>query len=187
MRVFYRGSLTLAGGAALAASLLCSGATAAAPLPLSHAGRWITDARGRVVIVHGVNMVHKLAPYYPAAVGFGDDDAAFLARMGFDAVRVGVIWKGVEPRPGVYDGAYLNHLAATVRTLARHGIVSLLDFHQDMYDELFQGEGAPDWAVQDDGLPPVPRRGFPGNYETMPALQHAYDHFWDNSPGPGDV
>jgi hypothetical protein len=33
--------------------------------PLGQAGRWITDASGRVVIVHGINMVYKLAPYYP--------------------------------------------------------------------------------------------------------------------------
>jgi len=184
----FRGSLTLACGVALAFSLLCAGASAAGPrLPLGHAGRWITDARGRVVIVHGVNMVYKVAPYYPAAAGFGNDDAAFLARMGFNAVRVGVIWKAVEPEPGVYDDAYLNQIAATVKTLARHGIVSLLDFHQDMYNELFQGEGAPDWAVQDDGLPPVPQTGFPGNYLEMPALEQAYDHFWDNSPGPGGI
>jgi endoglycosylceramidase len=182
-----RGSLALACGVALAGSLPCAGARAAPLPPLGHAGRWITDGRGRVVIVHGVNMVYKIPPYDPAAAGFGDDDAAFLARMGFNAVRVGVIWKAVEPEPGVFDDAYLNHIAATVSMLARHGIVSLLDFHQDMYNELFQGEGAPDWAVQDDGLPPVPRRGFPANYETMPALQHAYDHFWANSPGPGGV
>src|SRR5205807_294034 len=158
-------------------------AVAAPTLPLSHAGRWITDARGRVVIVHGTNMVYKLPPYYPAAAGFSDDDAAFLARIGFNAVRVGVIWKAVEPEPGVYDNAYLSRIAATVATLRRHGIVSLLDFHQDMYNERFQGEGAPDWAVQDDGLPAVPQFGFPANYELMPALQHAFDHFWDNSAG----
>ncbi len=186
-------SLALACVSALAMLAACGGAQAspaaiAAPkLPLGHAGRWITDARGRVVIVHGMNMVYKIAPYYPAAAGFGDDDAAFLARMGFNAVRVGVIWKAVEPEPGVFDDAYLNHIATTVRTLARHGIVSLLDFHQDMYNELFQGEGAPDWAVEDDGLPPVPKTGFPGNYLDMPALEHAYDHFWDNSPGPGGI
>lgn len=91
---------------------------------MGHAGRWITDAHGRVVIVHGIDMVYKVAPY-PAATGFGNDDAAFLARMGFNAVRVGVIWKAVEPEPGVYDDAYVNH-AGTDRTLARHGIVSLL-------------------------------------------------------------
>lgn len=131
-------------------------------------------------------MVYKVPPYYPAAAGFGADDAAFLRRMGFNVVRVGVIWKAVEPKPGVYNDRYLKHIAATVRTLAKHGIFSLLDFHQDMYNERFQGEGAPDWAVQDDGLP-NPRNGFPVNYATNPALQRAEDHFWTNSPGPGGV
>jgi endoglycosylceramidase len=119
-------------------------------------------------------------------VGFGDDDAAFLAGIGFNVVRVGVIWKALEPRPGVYDGAYLDSIAATVRTLARHGIVSLLDVHQDMFNERFQGEGAPDWAVQDGGLP-NPRFGFPNNYIGNPALEHALDAFWNNAPGPGGV
>lgn len=97
-----------------------------------------------------------------------------------------MIWEAVEPRPGVNDDAYLRHIAATVRTLAKHGIFSLLDFHQDMYNELFQGEGAPDWAVQGGGLP-NPRNGFPLNYLTNPALQHANDEFWANAPGPGGV
>ena len=183
MRIFIR-SLTLA--CLILAPALCAGAQAS-PLPhLGHRGRWITDAQGRVVIVHGVNMVFKRPPYYPAAVGFGDDDAVFLARIGLNAVRVGVIWKAVEPRPGVYDDRYLTKIAATVTTLARHRIYSLLDFHQDMYNELFQGEGTPAWAIEDDGLPAAPQHGFPGNYETMPALQHAYDNFWANRPGPPD-
>lgn len=151
---------------------------------IGHAARWITDRAGRVVVVHGFNMVYKVPPYYPAAAGFGADDAAFLEGLGFNVVRVGVIWKAVEPRPGVYDDGYLRHIAGTVRFLAKHGIFSLLDFHQDMYNELFQGEGAPDWAVQDDGLP-NPKNGFPANYLTNPALQRAEDHFWANGSGPG--
>jgi endoglycosylceramidase len=137
--------------------------------------------------MHGINMVYKLAPYYPGVAGFGEDDAAFLHRIGFNAVRVGIIWKAVEPHPGVYDDTYLHKIATTVNTLARHGVLSLLDFHQDMYNERFQGEGAPDWAVQDDGLPAIPKLGFPLNYESMPALQRTYDNFWANSPGPGGV
>jgi endoglycosylceramidase len=39
-------------------SLTLSATARAAPsVPLSHAGRWITDARGRVVILHGINKV----------------------------------------------------------------------------------------------------------------------------------
>lgn len=153
---------------------------------LSHAGRWLTDAGGRVVVLHGTNMVYKLAPFYPAAAGFGADDAAFLRSVGFNVVRVGVLWQAVEPKPGVYDDGYLKHIAKTVRMLGRHGIYSLLDFHQDMYNQIFQGEGFPRWAVQDGGLP-NPRHGFPGNYLTNTALQRAYDNFWANKPGPGGI
>jgi endoglycosylceramidase len=176
-------ALALCTACALAAGS-ASVAQASPKLPLSHTGRWITDAAGRVVIVHGTNMVYKLPPYYPSAAGFGADDAAFLRRIGFNAVRVGVIWKAVEPRPGVFDDAYLGQIAATVRTLARHGVLSLLEFHQDMYNERFQGEGAPDWAVQDGGLP-NPKLGFPGNYLGNPALEHALDQFFGNAAGPG--
>jgi Cellulase (glycosyl hydrolase family 5). len=153
---------------------------------LSQSGRWITDASGRVVVLHGLNQVFKVPPYEPSADGFGDDDAAFLAANGFDAVRVGVIWAAVEPQPGVYDDAYLASIASTVRTLAAHGIVSLLDFHQDLYNEAFQGEGAPAWAVQTGGLP-NPSLGFPGNYLGNPAEWHAWDAFWRNAPGPDGV
>lgn len=152
--------------------------------PLSHAGRWVTDTQGRVVVLHGLNMVYKRPPYAPDAVGFGDDDAAFLAAEGYNTVRLGVIYKAVEPQPGVYDDAYLNRIAGTVATLARHGIVSLLDFHQDLYNERFYGEGFPDWAVQDDGLPVTPDLGFDPNYLTLLPLERAYDHFWNNDPGP---
>ena len=178
-----------AAGIAIAISFLLVAASAAAAgpaRPFGHEGRWITDARGRVVFIHGVNMVYKRPPYYPNAAGFGADDARFLHRHGFDGVRLGVIYKGVEPKPGKYDDAYLRRIAATQRTLARHKVFSLLDFHQDLFNEKFQGEGWPDWAVQDDGLP-NPRNGFPGNYLTNPALQRAFDHFWANDPGPGGV
>ncbi len=168
------------------ASALPAIAQAAPVLPLGHAGRWITDARGRVVVVHGTNMVEKRPPYTPAAAGFSAADAAFLARLGFNAVRLGVIWKAVEPAPGVFDDTYLDHIARTVAMLARHGLLSLLDFHQDLFNERFEGEGAPDWAVEDGGLP-NPRLGFPANYTGNPALEHALDAFFSNAPGPGGI
>ena len=163
--------------------LLGTPAIAAGPTPpLSHVGRWIVDSKGRVVILHGLNMVYKRPPYYPARTGFGADDARFLARHGLDAIRLGVIYKAVEPRPPAgrkpsYDDRYLAKIAKTQKMLARHGVFSLIDFHQDQFNEKFQGEGWPGWQVEDDGLP-NPRNGFPGNYETNPALWRAFDHFW---------
>jgi endoglycosylceramidase len=162
-------------------------ATTAGPvLPLGHTGTWMTDADGRVVVLHGLNQVYKVPPYEPSADGFGDDDAAFLATNGFNAMRVGVIWEAVEPQPGSYDDNYLASIAQTVQTLGAHGIVSLLDFHQDLYNEVFQGEGAPAWAVQTGGLP-NPQLGFPGNYFANPAEGFAWNAFWRNAAAPDGI
>jgi endoglycosylceramidase len=154
--------------------------------PLGHAGRWITDTRGRVVVLHGLNMVYKRPPYYPAAAGFGADDAQFLHRNGFNTIRLGVIHKGVEPSPGVYDDSYIAQIAATEQILAKQGIFSLVDFHQDLLNERFGGEGLADWAVLDDGLA-AGQSGFPGTYQTSPGLNRAFDNFWANAAGPGGV
>jgi endoglycosylceramidase len=169
-------------------SLIVAATAAAAPAPpFGHAGRFVTDSTGRVFITHGVNLVYKVPPYEPSVTGFGDDDAAFLAREGFNSVRLGVIYKAVEPQPGAYDDAYLAKIAATAAVLEKHDITPLIDFHQDMYNEKYQGEGWPDWAVIDDGLPNQPQQGFPTNYLVNPALNRAFDNFYANAAGPGGV
>ncbi|MGH2975586.1 MAG: cellulase family glycosylhydrolase, partial [Solirubrobacterales bacterium] len=184
-------ALTIAASAPASVTGVCGGkclVDRAAPQgPLSNAGRWITDARGRVVILHGLNMVYKRPPYRPGAVGFGADDAAFLRRNGFDSVRLGMIYKAVEPSPGSYDATYINRIHSTQRMLASHGIFSLLDFHQDLYSERYGGEGFPDWAVLDDGLPAEPLSGFPGSYLTSPGLNRAFDNLWANRDAPGGI
>ncbi|MBV9292572.1 MAG: cellulase family glycosylhydrolase, partial [Frankiales bacterium] len=154
---------------------------------VGHAGRWIVDGSGRVVIDHGFNVVSKLAPFDPARNGFGRDDARFLAAHGFTAVRFGVLLQGVEPAPGRYDDRYVASIRRTVDLLGRYGIRSLLDFHQDLYSQRYQGEGLPAWMALDDGLPAQPQAGFPGDYFGMPALWRALDNLWTNAPGPGSV
>jgi endoglycosylceramidase len=154
---------------------------------IRHEGRWLVDTQGRVCVLHGVNMVNKLPPYDPAAAGFGARHAAFLAAEGFNTLRLGIVWKALEPEPGAYDDSYLERIAATVADCADHEIAVLLDFHQDMLNERYNGEGFPDWAALDGGMRPWPDVGFPGNYVVMRALWRAYDSFWDNAPGPGGV
>ncbi|HEY8638238.1 MAG TPA: cellulase family glycosylhydrolase, partial [Solirubrobacteraceae bacterium] len=121
--------------------------------PLRHAGRWLVDAQGRVVTLRGFNVVDKLPPYAPAAMGFGAEDARFLAAQGFDAMRVGVIPQAVEPRPGRFDDAYLARIARTVTALRRAGLATVLDLHQDFFSEQTGGEGFPPWMVLATGPP----------------------------------
>jgi endoglycosylceramidase len=153
---------------------------------LGTTGSFLTNSDGQVVMLHGLNEVYKVAPGEPSASGFGDDDAAFLAANGFNAVRLGVIWSDLEPEPGQFNAAYLASIEQTVQTLGNHGIYSIIDFHQDGYSSEFGGEGAPAWAVQDGGLPNSPTT-FPLQIFFNPAEQHAWDAFWSNDAAPNNI
>lgn len=155
--------------------------------PLSSTGRWFTDAHGRVVLLRGFNEVAKSPPFYPAAFGFDDDDAAFLAAEGFNALRLGVDFRGLMPQPGAIDDAYIEHLAETVDALSARGLFVILDFHQDGYAPLFNGNGLPDWMAISDGLPNPPEAVFPLYYIQNPAMQRAFENFWANRPGPNGI
>lgn len=146
----------------------------------------LVDQFGRIIVPHGLNVVLKAPPYAPDAIGFSADDADFLVANGYTSVRLGIIWKGLEPTPGHYDDTYLNRIRTTARMLAARGIWVLLDFHQDMYSDAFQGDGAPDWATQTGGLL-NPQYGFPFNYAYNPALNHAFDLFWGNAAAPDGI
>jgi endoglycosylceramidase len=155
---------------------------AAAPQQLRHDGRWLVDSSGRTVLLHGVNAVWKHTPYIApdTAGGFGVKDADFLAENGFNAVRLGVLFAGVMPHPGVIDTAYLDKVDRIVKLLAARHIYVLLDFHQDDYSEQFTGEGMPAWSVHDDGIPFAPTGSFFTNYFT-PALARTFDNLWANT------
>ncbi|QZH69349.1 cellulase family glycosylhydrolase [Mycolicibacterium farcinogenes] len=155
---------------------------------LTTTGTWFTNSDGQVVLMHGVNVVYKLPPYDPSAMGFSDDDAQFLADNGFNVVRLGINWAAVEPEPGVIDTAYLAGIEQTVQTLSDHGIYTFIDMHQDLYSTELHGEGAPGWATQTGGLP-NPDLGallgqFVVNYYLSPAQNHAWDAFWANADAP---
>jgi endoglycosylceramidase len=171
----------------LALVALASARADARPPQLRRDGRWLVDRAGRVVVLHGVNAVWKLKPYVPPDEprGFTEADAQWLEDHGFNAVRLGVLFAGVMPQRGVVDAGYLDEIDRVVQLLAAHHVYVLLDFHQDLYNEKFQGEGFPDWSVYDDGIPHLFNFGFPGNYFT-PEVMRAFDNLWGNKKAPGD-
>ncbi len=175
----------------------------------SPGGPYLYDSNGRVILMHGVNVVYKHAPYiaYPdpgEPWNFDATDAAKMQRLGFNVVRLGIEWQALEPgsggpnqpqicTPGTPEATaavhewnqtvaeqYLSHVAATVTLLAQYGIYTLLDMHQDVYNENFRGEGAPDWAVCTNNVPIVPKGGRWSNNYSNPTLQTAVGHFWAN-------
>ncbi|MDP3891549.1 cellulase family glycosylhydrolase [Nocardioides sp.] len=158
------------------------------PPQLRRQGRWMVDPQGRVVIVHGLNLVYKHAPYVPPAddFGFGERDADWFREHGFNAARLGTLWTGLTPdAPGVVDPAYVARWQRIIDLLAEREIWMQFDFHQDMWHETYGGEGAPDWAMKRP-LPfsltpylPVP---FPMGYWT-PEVSTVFDRFWAGKDG----
>jgi endoglycosylceramidase len=152
-------------------------------------GPWSVDGAGRVVLLHGVNAVWKLTPYTPpeTAEGFIAQDADFLARNGFNAVRIGILFSGVMPQPGVIDQGYLDAWQRVIDLLAARHIWVMIDFHQDLFTERFQGEGFPAWAVHQPltSALPDPAFGFPANYFT-PQVSEVFDQLYANAGGVRD-
>ena len=155
---------------------------------LQREGRFLVDQNGRVVIVHGLNMVWKRAPYAPPDTpeGFTAKDAAFFKKYGFNGARLGVLWAGVTPRqPGVADPAYFKRLDRVTGLLAKNQIWTMFDMHQDMWHEQYGGEGVPNWAATRP-LPfaaaPYQKVPFPMGYWT-PEVSTVFDDFWADKGG----
>jgi endoglycosylceramidase len=116
--------------------------------------RVMRDADDRHVIFHGVNVVYKVDPYIPGTENFDaqtsldDEDIDNLVKWGFNFVRLGVMWEGVETAEGVYNEKYLADVNALVTKLGEKGIYTLIDSHQDAITRLNCGEGMPTFRAK---------------------------------------
>lgn len=164
-------------------------------------GPYLTDSVGRRLLLHGVDMTDKCGggAVLARVVGtpcvggarraqlgfvlsptardpgrrFTAADAATLARLGFNFVRLGLIWEGLEPGPrNVHPNdprycsahasgtsfpdlargdpysptavrAYLARTDRIVKLLARAGLRVVLDMHQDVYSSVFNNPRSP--------------------------------------------
>ena len=120
--------------------------------------RFILDKHGRYSIFHGGNVVVKLPPYLPILDKFDyqyslntPHDLETTKRLGFNSVRLGVIWEAVEKAPGVYDDEYLDKVEQIINTLGENGIYTMVDAHQDVFSRQFCGEGVPYFYVNEMG------------------------------------
>lgn len=183
-----------------------SGAPAITGPIRSPGGPFLYDSHGRVVFLHGVDAVYKRKPFELYADpgkpwNFSAADASLMARLGFDVVRLGMTWSGLEPgrakanSPAICDPGkptnphqlsmtvldrYLARLKQTVDLLGRYHIFTILDMHQDVYNQAFDGEGAPAWAVCTSHVPMADPPGrWSGEYSTS-AARTAFAHFWNN-------
>ena len=159
---------------------------------ISISGTRFIDSYGRQVIFSGVNKVNK-----DPKMNYTDIDsiATFekFNHWGFNCIRLGVIWDGVEPQPGVYDEKYLDKLEESVKLSSQNGLYVMLDMHQDLYGVSFGegntslGDGAPKWATLTENLPHIKGQIWSESYLISPAVQKAFDNFWANKPSADGI
>ena len=147
---------------------------------ISVSGTRFVDSFGRQVIFSGINKVNKnpkMNYFDPDSVNTFEQ----FSKWGFNCIRLGVIWDGVEPEPGKYDEKYLDKVEERVNWAAQNGLYVLLNMHQDLFSVLYS-DGAPVWATLTDNQPHVTGSIWSDAYFMSPAVQKAFDNFWANKP-----
>jgi hypothetical protein len=101
-----------------------------------------------------------------------------IAALGFDFVRLPVSWSRIEPRPGVYDRAYLGLVDQTVRSAQERGLLTLVDLHLDRYSSQLvradEADGAPGWATL------TPATPCPAKLASADCIRAAWESFWQD-------
>jgi len=110
---------------------------------------------------HGVNYVRKGTPYIadvndacvadacppPSEWLITDADALRLQQRGMNVVRLGLMWNGAMPTaPSTFNATYFEQVERAVNVLAKRGVSTILDLHQDVLSPRICGEGAPLWV-----------------------------------------
>ena len=145
--------------------------------------QYITDDQGRALILHGLN-VSNSSKYYQDRLGWTEkNDILRMSRdWGFNFARMIILWDGLEPEKGVFDESYLDGIAERLEWYREAGIHVVLDMHQDLYAAHFGGDGAPLWAIEDNGLPAEYQEPWQLNY-LDPGVMAAFANFWSyNNP-----
>ncbi len=152
---------------------------------LSINGQSFVDGSGRQVILNGLNYISK-DPNENYIRNDGPELFERFKNYGFNVIRLGIIWDGLEPEPGKYNEEYLAEIDQRIKWAAENEIYVFLDMHQDLYGSKFS-DGAPEWATMDEGKPHYTGSVWSDSYLISPAVQTAFDNFWKNTPASDGV
>jgi len=108
-------------------------------------GMLVSKDDGRTLMFRGINSVIKRFPWYDPKIRDPVRQQQ-LQDWGFNNVRLGMMWSGLEPAEGYINETYSNIIQEIVGGLADHGIHSYLDMHQDVLIGEAEYYGIPEWV-----------------------------------------
>jgi hypothetical protein len=155
------------------ALLLASTASALVPRNVKISDQqFITAADSVPIVMRGPNIVVKGPPYLPAVEGttrcddkvtdecmadgscstcstFNQADIDNIKAMGWNTIRLGVVWAGAQPEDtDSLDADFVSRLHAILDLTDANGIHVILDNHGDMVSSAGCGNGVPMWFSQ---------------------------------------
>jgi len=150
------------------------------PVPLYiNDGAYLRDADGRAIILRGINFPSSDADYWAGKPADQDrTDLEFIAKSGFNAIRLVINWDRIEPEPDTYDADYITLVARHARLADGAGLYVIVDLHQDMYGMGFGLHGAPRWTCDEsnyESFSPIEPWFF--NYYST-EVSACFDGFW---------
>jgi len=92
----------------------------------------------------GINSVIKHFPWYDPIM-LDPQHLKQLGEWGFNAIRLGTMWSGVEPNEGQINETYIGILKEIVAGLHENDIYTYLDMHQDVLTSKATYDGIPYW------------------------------------------
>ncbi|KAE8225643.1 hypothetical protein CF319_g1640 [Tilletia indica] len=128
-----------------------------------------TDAYGRAVLLHGVNISSSSKLPYPSSVGDGGEitfvgrpfplseanlHLARLREWGYSTIRLLCTWEALQPStPQETDQSYIAYLHTLLSEyLPKFGMRAFVCAHQDVWSRACGGSGAPGWTLELVGL-----------------------------------
>ncbi|PID98628.1 MAG: beta-glucosidase [Actinomycetales bacterium] len=74
-----------------------------------------------------------------------EEDTALMAELGLQTYRMGLEWSRIEPKPGEFDNAAIQHYRAEIQAILAADIVPLVTLHHFTNPSWFQGLG--EWTA----------------------------------------
>ncbi|RLD57590.1 MAG: hypothetical protein DRJ05_09460, partial [Bacteroidetes bacterium] len=120
--------------------------------PVTINGTKFIDGFGRQILLNGMNLVNKNRNENYIGEYANPEIFKNFKKWGFNVIRLGIIWDGLEPEPGVYNEEYLQEIDKQIKMAEENGLFVFLDMHQDLFSVKYS-DGAPKWATLDEEKP----------------------------------
>ncbi|VDP64114.1 unnamed protein product [Schistosoma curassoni] len=132
---------------------------------------YFVDPQGFIKLFHGINCVHKFAPFYfPKLL----DPHSFrvLRDWGINVIRLEFNWIALKPQENEISREYLDIIETIIDNAGLYGVYIIIDLHQDgLSKRLGAIDAVPNWFMDKMKRPPYlfqypwPLKKDPGKYD----------------------